>query len=227
MKRIVMIAAATATLLGGVAVAEEETGPWSISGSVAVTTNYLFRGLPQSNNDPALQAGVTVAHESGFYAGFWGSSIDFGDGESELELDPFIGYGGSLGENTTFDVNLTYFGYPGSWSGAEYDFIEIGAGIAHDFGPVAVGVKAAWSPDGFGSEGDTFWLGGSLSVPLGDWLSVSGNIGYQWYEFAEDYMHYDIGLTATYENVSFDLRYVGTDYDWLDEEVVFTVGFAF
>lgn len=231
MKRVLMSAACAASLLGGVSLAQDEAeSTWSISGNVAVTTNYMFRGITQSNNDPALSAGVTVSHAGGFYIGFWGSSIDFGDGESELELDPFIGYSGSLGENTTFDLNITYYGYPGTPGSWDYEFVEFAAGIEHDFGAAAVGIKGAYSPDFFGGTGDAFWLGASLSVPMGEWFSASGNIGYQWvdeYYGGIDYLHYDIGISAAYESVTFDLRYVATDITGLDEEVVFTISFDF
>ena len=228
MKRLLMTAVAAAGLLGP-ALAEDES-PWSVSGSVTVTSNYMFRGITQSAGDPALQAGVTVAHTGGFYAGFWGSSIDFGDGESELELDPFIGYGGSLGENTTFDLNVTYYGYPGTPGDWDYEFVEFIAGIAHDFGPASIGVKLAYSPDFFGGTGDAFWLGGNLTVPLGEYFSISGNVGNQWVDEdygGTDYVHYDIGISATYQNITFDARYIATDLDSVDEEFVFTVGFAF
>ena len=230
MKRILMTAACAASLLSVPALAEEES-PWSVSGSVAVTSNYMWRGFTQSDGDPALQAGVTVAHESGFYAGFWGSSIDFNDGffvdSSELELDLFLGYGFALGENTALDLNFNYYAYPGSWEGYDYDFFEISATISHDFGFASAALKGAWSPDFTGGEEDAFWLNGNLSIPFTEWLSASGNVGYQWLEFGDDYFAYDIGLTATYQNVSFDARYVATDLDWVEEEFVFTVGFSF
>jgi uncharacterized protein (TIGR02001 family) len=230
-----MSAACTASLLAGAAAAEDES-PWSVTGTVGVTSNYMFRGITQSDGEAALQASVTVAHESGFYAGFWGSNIDFNDGffsgkeAAELETDLYIGYGGSLGENTTFDLNVTYYAYPGSYGPYNYDYFEFIAGVAHDFGVAKIGVKAAYSPEFFGDTGDAFWLGGTLSVPFTDWLSASGNVGYQWVDEnfgGEDYMHYDIGLTATYMGVSFDVRYVATDLDFVDEEFVGTVTFSF
>lgn len=230
MKRILMSAACAASVLGGAAQAEDES-PWKVSGTVAVTSNYMFRGFTQSNFDPALQASVTVAHESGFYAGFWGSSIDFNDGfignASELEIDLYAGYGFALGEKTALDLNFTYYAYPGSEEVFDYEFFELAATLTHDFDFAKVGVKAAWSPDFFGFEEDAFWLNGTLTVPFTDWLSASGNVGYQWVEFGTDYFAYDVGLTATYENVSFDVRYIATDISGLDEEFVFTVGFAF
>lgn len=232
MKRILMSAACAASLMSGVALAEDES-PWKVSGTVAVTSNYMFRGFTQSNTDPAVQASVTVAHESGFYAGFWGSSIDFNDGfftgnASELEVDIFAGYGFSLGENTALDLNFTYYAYPGSPSALDYEFFEIAATLTHDFGFAKVGVKGAYTPDFFGVlDESAFWLNGTLTVPFSEWLSASGNVGYQWLDFNDDYFAYDVGLTATYENVSFDARYIATDLDFVDEEFVFTVSFAF
>ena len=232
MKKLLMSAACAASLMGGVALAEDES-PWSVSGTVGVTSNYMFRGITQSDGDPALQAGVTVAHESGFYAGFWGSNIDFNDGfgssieAAELELDLFAGYTIALDDATALDLNFTYYAYPGSYDAYDYDFWEIIVGLSHDFGVAKVGIKGAYTPDTFGADEEAFWLGGSVSVPIVDWLSISGNVGEQWFEFGDDYMHYDIGLTATYEGVSFDARYVATDLDYIDEEFVFSVGFAF
>lgn len=232
MKKLLMSAACAASLMGGVALAEDES-PWSVSGTVGVTSNYMFRGITQSDGDPALQAGVTVAHESGFYAGFWGSNVDFNDGffsgkeAAELELDLFAGYTFALDDATALDLNFTYYAYPGSYEAYDYDFWEIIVGLSHDFGVAKVGIKGAYTPDTFGADEEAFWLAGSVSVPIVDWLSISGNVGEQWFEFGDDYTHYDIGLTATYEGVSFDARYVATDLDYIDEEFVFSVGFAF
>ncbi len=46
---------------------------WNIGG----TTDYIFRGFSQSARKPAFQAGADLTYGL-FYAGFWGSSIDFG-----------------------------------------------------------------------------------------------------------------------------------------------------
>jgi uncharacterized protein (TIGR02001 family) len=230
MKKILFAAASAAALMAGPAIAEEEAaGPWSVSGTVSLTNNYVFRGFTQTLEDPAIQAGVTLAHESGFYAGFWGSNVDFGDGESDLETDFYVGYGGALGENTSFDLNVTYYAYPGTPGDWDYDYVEFIGGITHDFGVATVGVKGAYSPEFFGHIGDAFWLGGNLTVPLGDYFSVSGNIGEQWFddEDFDDYFHYDVGVTATYEGVSLDLRYIGTDIKEQDEYFVATLGFGF
>ena len=63
-----------------------------VSGSVAVVSDYLFRGVTQTSEKPALQGGITWTHDSGFYVGGWGSSISWlsdadPDVSSQVELD--------------------------------------------------------------------------------------------------------------------------------------------
>ena len=225
MKKFLLTAVGAAALCAGSAAADE---PWTISGSVAATSNYMFRGITQTLDDPAIQAGVTFAHESGFYAGFWGSNINFGDAEADLEIDGFIGYGGSFTDSLSYDINFVYYAYPGSPGEWDYDFMEFGAGLKYSFEGGAIGVKAAYSPAFFGDTGDAFWLGGNASISIVDWLAISGIVGKQWLDDETlDYVHYDIGLTATVENVSFDLRWIATDIDGDDDEIVGTVSFAF
>jgi hypothetical protein len=53
-----------------------------------------------------------------------------------------------------------------------------------------------------------------VSYAITDWLSASGTVGHQWVQkIANDYTHWDIGLTATYKSFTLDVRYVGNDID--------------
>ena len=45
--------------------AEEEGGP--VTWSLAVTSDYVFRGITQTDYDPALQAGLTFLNVQSFY----------------------------------------------------------------------------------------------------------------------------------------------------------------
>jgi hypothetical protein len=76
-------AASLATLmmaLAGTATAEE---PYSISANIGAVSNYMWRGVTQTGDHPAVQGGFDFAHQSGFYAGTWISNVDFDDGASE------------------------------------------------------------------------------------------------------------------------------------------------
>lgn len=226
MKKILMSAACVAAFGAAPAIAQDGgESPWDISGTFGVVSDYMFRGISQTGGDAAVQASFTVSHDSGFYAGAWGSNVDFGDGETDFEVDLYLGYGGSLGENTTYDVNVTYYAYPNQPNGADYDYFEFIAGITHDFGNgFTAGGKIAFSPENFGDTGNAFWVGLNAGYSVTEWLSVSGNLGYQTlddtYYFEDSYFHYDFGATVTYGILNLDVRYVGTDSDVIDNDKV-------
>jgi hypothetical protein len=57
--------------------------PWSFSANIGAVSNYMFRGASQTGDKPAIQGGVDVSHESGFYAGTWASNVDFDEGGAD------------------------------------------------------------------------------------------------------------------------------------------------
>ena len=71
---------------GAPAAPEPWYSPKNITGNVAFTTNSMFRGVSQTNNNPAIQGGLDYVHPLGFYLGVWGSNVDLGIGTS-MELD--------------------------------------------------------------------------------------------------------------------------------------------
>ncbi len=116
---IKLIAATILTSMTTVAMATENTAlsnlGLSFSGSAAITSDYRFRGITQTQNDPAIQAGFTLAHTSGLYFGLWGSNVDFGEDSPSLELDPSLGFAtnlSSLPGKPLLDVGVLYYNYP-------------------------------------------------------------------------------------------------------------------
>jgi uncharacterized protein (TIGR02001 family) len=116
-----VIAGLTAAALGsGLASAAEPASPHTITGNIGLFSQYIFRGLTQTNEEPALQGGFDYAHSGGFYAGTWGSNVsvlrDLGTytGGGSLELDIYGGYKGTIGKTDFgYDVGLLYYWYPG------------------------------------------------------------------------------------------------------------------
>ena len=51
----------------------------SVSGNIALTSDYIWRGMTQSAGGPAVAGGFDLSTDSGFYLGTWGSSVQFGD----------------------------------------------------------------------------------------------------------------------------------------------------
>ena len=75
--------------------AQEVEPPVTFSGSATFVNDYTFRGISQTSEGSAVQAGVDAALGSAAYVGLWGSSLDFGEaaaaGRATAELDIFGG----------------------------------------------------------------------------------------------------------------------------------------
>lgn len=141
---------------------------WEFGGELAAASDYVWRGVSQTMEDPALQLDVYAAHASGFYVGGFASNVDFGDpGDGiDYELNGYLGWAGALGEHTGLDVFVSRVAYPGH-NGADYDidYTEIEATLTF-VEQYHVGV--AYSPDIFnlGAKG-WYWYAGA-DFPLGD-----------------------------------------------------------
>jgi len=103
----------------------------AVTSNVALVSNYLYRGISQSGNNPALQGGFDYAHASGFYAGFWGSSISWlgdeyvagttaspgaGAYDAGMELDTYLGFKNSFATDFSYDVGYLRYNYPGNYA---------------------------------------------------------------------------------------------------------------
>lgn len=116
-----LIALALVSVFAAPAFAEEAAPASPLSFNVGVVTDYVFRGISQSQHKPALQAGIDYAHSSGLYVGAWGSTIKWVDRkdytfkkDNDLELDLYGGYKGAVGD-FTYDVGLIRYYYPGKF----------------------------------------------------------------------------------------------------------------
>jgi len=95
----------------------------SVTASATVASNYIFRGLSQTNQQPALQAGLDYAGSGGWYLGAWGSNISWlADGStstapisSSLEMDAYAGFRHTLGRGIGVDMGVYTYYYPGNY----------------------------------------------------------------------------------------------------------------
>ncbi|MDB5813840.1 MAG: hypothetical protein JWN23_957 [Rhodocyclales bacterium] len=102
--------------------------PAALTGNMTLTSEYLYRGIAQSNNRPAIQGGFDYALPAGFYIGNWNSSItwigDTGTGASAgIEMDLYGGYRQSFGD-FSIDVGTLYYYYPGNYTAAWKDSFD-------------------------------------------------------------------------------------------------------
>ena len=109
--KTMMLSAATALFVFPAAVqaqsaTETAPPPVTVSGSVAIASDYRLRGISQSDEHMAVQGGITVSHESGLYVGTWASNLaGWGTfGGANMELDLIGGYKTKITEGGTLDV---------------------------------------------------------------------------------------------------------------------------
>ena len=208
-----------------------------VSGSVAVVSDYLFRGVTQTSEKPALQGGITWTHDSGFYAGGWGSSISWlsdadPDVSSQVELDVFAGYGGKFGQSEFgYDVGLNYYGYPGDYPAGfnDPDTLELYFGLSWKF------LSARYwyaTTDLFGipdSDGSTnLDLGAGWEFAPG-WKSTLG-WGKQWVKGVPDadYTFWKLGVDKSFESgFGIGVAYQDNDLSGFDDAFVLSLSKSF
>ena len=140
--------AVPAALMAAIPAAAQDTAPpkpVTVTGGVALVSDYRFRGVSQTDKEAAIQGGVTLTHRSGVYGGFWASNLaGWGTfGGSNTELDLFGGYKLPVGGGA-LDVGLTWYMYPG---GADKtDFAEPYVKLSGTIGPANLLAGVAYAP---------------------------------------------------------------------------------
>lgn len=226
--RNLLISGAFAAVAAAPAFAQEV----AVSGNVALTTDYAFRGISQTDQSPAIQGGLDLS-AGDFYLGTWASNINFGTGGANLELDVYGGYKFAAGP-VAFDVGIIGYLYPGAADdAAELDYwegyVKPSIALSDQF---TLGGALYYSPEFTGESGDAFYYEVNGAFTASDALSFSGAVGMQTVDtdgffFGEDeYMTWNVGGTYSALGLGFDLRYVGTDVDNVeiaDDRVIFSV----
>lgn len=93
----------------GLAAAPQVTQATELTANAGLTSNYVFRGLTQTDDGIAVQGGVDYIHDLGFYAGAWASNVELTAGDKGYETDLYAGYNFKLNEDIIFDVGyITY-----------------------------------------------------------------------------------------------------------------------
>jgi uncharacterized protein (TIGR02001 family) len=193
------------------------------SGSVTLTSDYVYRGFTQTDGAPMIQGSFDYASDR-FYVGTWASGVDFGDGTS-TEIDLYAGWTPTVGA-FDLDIGAIYYWYPDAPDNPEQNFVEVYAGASTTLGEtVEVGASVAYSPDFYLETGDALYFAASAGVPLGENFGVDATVGYSDFQDLNgaDYTDWSLGLTTAFEGFGLDFRYIGTDVDGNDDTFVVSV----
>lgn len=222
MNKMLPLAAAAAGLAATPAAAElpiPGTG-LEANGEFNLLSDYRFRGVSRSDEEPALQGRLTVTHGSGFYVGTRATSLDgldnfrFRDPQlrdlGDVEFDIYAGYGRDVGAGFSVDGGLLYYAFVGG-EGAT-DYFEPYASASYLLGPVeaTAGVKYAPAQRAIGDE-DMLYLFGEAeaSIPFTG-FALTGHVGHQDWGRYGSYWNWSLGARTSFGPVRAGISYVDT-----------------
>lgn len=210
------------------AAAEDREFAWSIT--AGGTSDYVFRGISFTNEDPAAQGSIDVSYGI-FYAGVWASNID-GAG-APWELDIYMGLKPVLGP-VTFDFAVLGYTYPASDFGGDANYLELKAGASMEIVKSLTGaVNYFYQVDNGDLVPQAQYVEGTLGYALpqvGIFApALSGTVGYGIIDDAaytagldDDYVYWNAGLALTVEKFTMDFRYwdtdIGSNSAWSSED---------
>ena len=220
--KFIKLSLAAAVLATGMLAAE--TSEIGISANMALTSNYIWRGMTQTADAPSIQGGIDLDY-AGIYAGVWAANVR-GDNGGSLETDFYLGYANELG-NFSYDLGAIQYAYPKQTVAA--NFAEVYASVGYDFGMAAVG--ATYSK---GLDTATDNVEATVSVPLPAEIGLDlaygiyNDIGtYYSASVAKSFGKFDISVA--YTAIAMDSANVDANNIVKDDEsnVVATIGTSF
>jgi uncharacterized protein (TIGR02001 family) len=209
---------AMGTIGAPVAHAEEAAAVHTVTGNIAITSDYRYRGLTQSRFDPALQGGADYTHTpTGLYAGVWASTIKWikdAGGDSNVEIDLYGGKRGEFGAGITYDAGVLYYAYPSNGFDDSANTLEVYGQLG--YGPGYIKYSHATTnlfgtPDSKGSG----YLDIGANVELATGLVLNLHAGRQRIENYSplSYNDYKVGVTKDFGFMSVALAAVKTNSD--------------
>ena len=205
---------------------------FSVTGNVAVTSDYVFRGISFSDEDPALQGGADLSIGPGFYTGIFLSTVDlpFGasynkiGGDEDFEYDVYAGWARQWGD---FGIDLGAINYGFENNPDQIDWSE--AYVAGSWRWFSLRAHTQLG----GMEMGDYYLG-SFRYPFAERYALKLFAGYFKFDRVlretDELTHYGVGVTADYWGFNFDLTYHDTDDEgsrrylrFTDDRVVLTV----
>lgn len=191
MKKMSLAAIAAAVLASGMATSALAD---SATGNIGVVSKYVLRGItgkcdqavciPQENDGAAIQGGLDYAHDSGFYAGYWASSLDYSDslGGTGTENDLYAGFTGGDAAAFNYKVGLIQYYYTDI---DDSNLTEAVGMVA--YGPVNLQAQYLLTDGAWGNQGDIYWTL-NAAHEIGSKFKLGASLGYYTYNDDEHWV---------------------------------------
>lgn len=201
----------------------------TLSANVGLTSDYVFRGVSQTQGQPAIQGGADYSHASGLYAGTWASNVEWVSTgaapykeNNSLEIDLYGGYKGSVGD-VGYDIGAITYYYPGDQMAGsnDPDTTEVYLGASWKFLSAKYSYTVSDRFVGWGTSatnGDTqgsYYVELNANYDLGNGWGVLGHVGYQDVKDNEpaSYTDWKLGVSKDIGFGVVTLAYTDTDAD--------------
>jgi len=200
-----------------------------VTANVSLVSDYRFRGISQTNYQPAIQGGFDYAHESGLYVGNWNSTINWVSNttnngvKAPLEMNFYGGFKKELiapGFASDFGVLQYYYPQSGSYPATSMlnpNTTEIYAAQNYTFGPVTGFGKVNYGLTnifGIPNSSGSYYLDLTSNLDTGFWgISLNGHIGYQ-YVAGQPATSSGWGTSSTPNNISYTDWKLGATKDF-------------
>jgi uncharacterized protein (TIGR02001 family) len=190
----------------------DDEATWTVEGSVSVMSDYVWRGVTQTDGKPSLQGEFAVSHASGVYAGVWAANADFDDPDDGIdhEIDVYLGWAGELADGVELDLAVARAMYPGANEGYELDYTEFTANLSFaEYYTVGV----AYSPDIYQLGEKGIYYSALAEYPLGE-SGFGLKLGAGWYDLdaaaGDSYGDWLVGVTRSFGPIDAELQYTNT-----------------
>lgn len=196
------------------AFAEEAAAPapeHTVTGNVMLASNYIFRGISQTQNKPAIQGGFDYSHASGLYAGTWASNVNWVStngvkDDNSMEWDFYAGFKNTFADDFSYDLGILQYYYPGSLNAGmpNANTTEVYGAIGWKFITLKYNYSVskylfAWGDEsgGNGNNRGSGYIDLSANYDLGDGWGIQGHIGHQYVRNFSDasYTDWKLGVT--------------------------------
>jgi len=203
-----------------------------VSVTITGASDYLFNGVSQTDEKPAIQGSIDWSNQHGWYVGSWASNVDFGEG-TDAEIDYYGGFANNLNSDFSYDIGLAHYTYVGGDNSSDYNYTEIYFSLAYQ----STQIKAWYTNDYAGTEAGHYIVALSHSLKLTEQVDLTLQVDrstsldedrFSWDANDDSYLHAKAELGFSWKDIAFTLSAEKTDLDYDDDvKLLGTISYTF